>query len=70
MLEVFVHAVMDDMFCHFFLEPFCALYPSPTRDMHRGVHILEKYIVNHRRHHEAPDKERTPEKVTYDRRNS
>lgn len=37
--------------------------------MHRGVHILEKYIVNHRRHHEAPDKERTPEKVTYDRRN-
>lgn len=35
--------------------------------MHRGVHILEKYIVNHRRHHEAPNKERTPEKVTYHR---
>lgn len=36
--------------------------------MHRGVHILEKYIVNHRRHHEAPDKECAPEKVTYYRR--
>jgi hypothetical protein len=67
MLEVFVHAVMDDMFCHLFLEPLCAFYPSPTRDMHRGVHILEKYIVNHRRHHEAPDKECTPEKVAYNR---
>lgn len=65
MLEVFVHAVMDDVLCHLFLEPLCALYPSPTRDMHRGVHILEKYIVNHRRHHEAPDKERTPDKVIY-----
>jgi hypothetical protein len=70
MLEVFVHAVMDDVFCHLFLEPLCALYPSPLWDMHRGVHILEKYIVNHRRHHETPDKERTPEKVSYDRSNS
>lgn len=34
--------------------------------MHRGVHILEKYIVNHRRHYETPDKECIPEKVTYD----
>jgi hypothetical protein len=65
MLEVFVHAVMDDVLCHLFLEPLCTLYPSPLWDMHRSVHILEKYIVNHRRHHEAPDKERTPEKVTY-----
>ena len=69
MLEVFVHAVMDDVFCHLFLEPLCALYPSSTGDMHRGVHILEKYIVNHSRHHEAPDKECTPEKVTNDRSN-
>lgn len=38
--------------------------------MHRGMHILEKYIVNHRRHHETPGKERTPEKVAYDRSNS
>lgn len=37
--------------------------------MHRGVHILEKYIMNHRCHHKTPDKERTPEKVTYDRSN-
>lgn len=67
MLEVFVHAVMDDVLCHLFLEPLCALYPSPLWNMHRGVHILEKYIMNHRRHHEAPDKECTPEKVTYHR---
>ncbi len=66
MLEVFVHAVMDDVLCHLFLEPLRALYPSPLWDMHRGVHILEKYIVNHRRHHETPDKKRTPDKVTYD----
>ena len=60
---------MDDVLCHLFLEPLCALYPSPLWDMHRGVHILEKYIVNHRRHHETPDKERAPEKVTYHRSN-
>ncbi len=63
MIKVFIDGVVDDVLGVFFSEPFGFFYPASSWYMHRGVHVLEKEIMQHRRDDKYPHEEMTSENI-------